>query len=190
MDLKVIFTGLAVVSVVVVLNFLSYQYDIVYDFTQTQRHSLSFETIRILETLDQPVRALVFFRPVDPRSAVAQDYLEKFSFYTSLLTYELHNPDLQLKTGQSDPLPQNGLIFVTRSNRAWVYHIDEMHLTQGLLQVTNSNSIVGRLSEAAAPAEQPIFLPPFHAAMVLIIIQAIIPLGFLSLGLTAWLRQR
>lgn len=189
-ELKVVFTGLAVVSVMAVANFLSYQYDLVYDFTQNQRHSLSSETIRVLESLDQPVHALILFHPVDPSSAIAQDYLEKFSFYTPLLTYEVINPVSEPESVESSELLHYNLVFVTSANQAEVYHIDEWHLTKGLLQVTNSDAVDAHLPEIPTPPVQRIFLPPFHAAMLLVIILIVIPLGFLSLGLTAWLRRR
>ncbi len=87
-------TLLLLLIAVGLLAWLSTQYRLRIDLTQGQRNSLSEPTLRLLESIDQPVRIQAF---VSPSNALREAYEELFRRYRLAqprIEYQIHNPDL------------------------------------------------------------------------------------------------
>jgi ABC-type uncharacterized transport system involved in gliding motility auxiliary subunit len=129
-------SSVAFIGILGLINFLSYKYEFEYDLTETGRFTLSQQTIKTLETLDEPVQVVGFFQTGDPRIGRAREYLERYSLYTPYLTYEFHDPNIEPALAQSFDLTNYGLVFVSSHGRHESAGVDEQSITSGLIRVS------------------------------------------------------
>ncbi len=92
----------AFIGIVVVLNFITFSNNSRIDTTANQQFSLSTSTNNLLRDLEEPVRALAFFREDIPylnedqliRRVKVEDTLSEFSNRSTNFTYEFVDPDI------------------------------------------------------------------------------------------------
>lgn len=85
-------------GLVVAVNVAAHRYDKQWDLTITQRHSLSAQTISVLQGLDKSVTIHAFFTLQSMgEEQLLKDLLEKYQAHTTLITVEWHDPE-------SDPI--------------------------------------------------------------------------------------
>lgn len=78
----------------VAVNVAAHRYDRQWDITFTQRHSLSAQTISVLQGLDRSVTIHAFFTLQSMgEEQQLKDLLEKYQRYTTLITVEWHDPE-------------------------------------------------------------------------------------------------
>lgn len=78
----------------VAVNVAAHRYDKQWDITFTQRHSLSAQTISVLQGLDRSVTIHAFFTLQSMgEEQQLKDLLEKYQRYTTLITVEWHDPE-------------------------------------------------------------------------------------------------
>ncbi len=128
--------SLAFIGILGLINFLSYKYELEHDLTETGLFTLSEQTIKTLEKLDEPVQVVGFFQTGDPRIGRARDYLERYSLYTPNLTYEFHDPNIEPALAQSFELTNYGLVYVSGHGRYESTGVDEQSITSGLIRVS------------------------------------------------------
>ena len=130
--------SLAFIGILGFINFFSLKNEQEYDLSETGLFTLSEQTIALLEGMEKPVQVMGFFQANDPRLNRAREYLERYSHYTSLLTYEFHDPNIEPALAQSFDLGNYGLVFVSGDNRYETAGVDEQTLTSGLIRVTHN----------------------------------------------------
>ena len=79
---QLIFYGL-LIAVIIVAARLSLATNTAFDWTANQRHSLSEQTIDLLQSIDQPVQIKAFVSPGNDYAAAIQQLLERYQRYTS-----------------------------------------------------------------------------------------------------------
>ena len=92
----------AFLGIVVVLNFITFSNNARIDTTANQQFSLANSTRNLLRDLEEPVRAVAFFREDIPylneeqliRRVKVEDTLSEFSNRSSMFSYELVDPDI------------------------------------------------------------------------------------------------
>ena len=92
----------AFIGIVVVLNFITFSNNTRIDTTASQQFSLATSTKNLLRDLQEPVRALAFFREDIPylsedqliRRVKVEDTLSEFSNRSTKFTYEFVDPDI------------------------------------------------------------------------------------------------
>jgi len=129
--------SLAFLGILALINYLALKYDFEYDLTETGLFTLSDQTVKTLNNIDEPVQIIGFFQTGDPRIKLAQEYLERYSHYTPYLTYEFHDPNIEPALAQSFELGNYGLVFVSGNNRHETPGVDEQSITSGLIRVTH-----------------------------------------------------
>ncbi|MCB0156418.1 MAG: GldG family protein [Anaerolineae bacterium] len=129
--------SLSFVSIIGLINFLAIRNDVELDLTENHQFTLSPQTVQILGNLDRPVQVIGFFQTGDPRQYLAQDLLERLSDYTTFLSYEFHDPNVEPTLAQSYELSNYGLLFVSGSRRSEVHTVSEDAVTSGLIRVTS-----------------------------------------------------
>ncbi len=129
-------TSVAFIGILALLNSLSLKYEHEFDLTETGLFTLSEQTIKTLQNLDEPVQILGFFQSSDPRLKRARDYLERYSHYTPHLSYEFHDPNIEPALAQSVGLSNYGLVFVSGHRSYETARVDEQSITSGLIRVT------------------------------------------------------
>jgi ABC-type uncharacterized transport system involved in gliding motility auxiliary subunit len=93
----------AFLGIVVVVNFISFGNNSRMDVTATQQFSLADSTRNLLRELDEPVRAIAFYRSdlaslqqdQIARRVKVEDTLSEFKNRSRIFTYEFKDPDLE-----------------------------------------------------------------------------------------------
>lgn len=130
-------TSTAFLGILILLNFIGAKYDYEIDLTETGLFTLSPETITVLKGIDTPVQVIGFFKPGDPRAKRTSELLERYSHYTTYLSYEIHNPDVNPTLARNYELETYGLLFISGDHRHQADTVTEQALTRGLMRVTN-----------------------------------------------------
>ncbi|MCH8896968.1 MAG: Gldg family protein [Chloroflexi bacterium] len=93
----------AFVGIIIIINIISFSNNSRLDTTATQQFSLATGSKNLLKDLDQPVRAIAFYRENFPaqdqqqiiQRAKVEDTLSEFSERSRQFTYEFRDPDIE-----------------------------------------------------------------------------------------------
>ncbi|MCB0162871.1 MAG: Gldg family protein [Anaerolineae bacterium] len=190
---KLVLKLIVFITILILINALCFNNNSKFDLTETRSYSLSPHTIKVLQELSQPVKILCFFRSGDARQAKAKIYLDQFETRSSLISSEFHDPDLEPDLWYKHALKDYGLLFMAGNQTYEVHHIDEMHLTHGLLAVTRPQSepAAPMLSEPAAELPFTEMSLNFLAIVFVFFVSVLlIPFTFVTLSLLVWWQQR
>ena len=181
---------LAFVAILVIVNFLGLKHNFEFDLTETREFTLSEETIKVLESLSEPVQIVGFFGSDDHRWTKTKVYLERYSRYTEFITFGLHDPDTELALAQSYGLESYGLVFVSGVYDYQVSKVDEQAITTGLMCVTthrhNQESVKLVSPESRHPSDRHFSLTLFQTSLIFFITLIVIPLIPLVAGHRVW----
>lgn len=129
---------LAFVGILVVINYLVYQYPKRWDMTEDAEHTLVAETIQTLQTLPDQVEALAFYPP-QVNSEQARKLLENYKFYgDEKFDYRFIDPISDPVTARqvNVPLETNGtIVLVMGSRQEKVTYPSEQEMTGGLVRL-------------------------------------------------------
>ena len=179
-----------VVGVLFLLNYLSLQYDVEFDLTETGEFSLSPETLQVLDNLTEPVHVVGFFKKGDYRWAKAAKYLERYSYHNNLFTYALHDPNIETTLAESYQVKSYGLVFINDVHRYVTYHIDEESITIGVLSVISSSPNDKNLRFVSIDEKETInrklFLNPLQIALTFVVTVIVFPTLVLFGGIRVW----
>jgi ABC-type uncharacterized transport system involved in gliding motility auxiliary subunit len=85
---------LMALGVTVLANAVSLRYNTRWDLTESKRHSLSPQTVKLLKGLQAPVEAIAFFRSDTPGKRTAEDMLKQYTQASGgKFTYRMEDPD-------------------------------------------------------------------------------------------------
>ena len=128
-------TGIVLVLVIIVaLNYVLARQNKRWDLTAGRQYSLSDQTRQVLESLEAPVRMLVFARaPEFPRY---QDQLEEYPYLSSQVTIDYFDVDKQpILTRQYEVEFSGTIVFEYEGRVERVVSVAEQDLTTGLIKV-------------------------------------------------------
>ena len=185
---------LTFVSILVIVNFLSLKNNFEYDLTETREFTLSEQTITVLENLAEPVQVVGFFQAGSQHWRKSKDYLERYSRYSDLLTYKLHDPANEPALAQSYEFKKHGLVFVSGVHRYEVSTVDEQAITTGLIWVTRHGHNDERVElislEARQPTDRHLSLTSSNVGFIFFATVIFIPLIVFITGLRVWLMRQ
>ena len=144
---------LAVVVIVILANFISFQNPQRTDTTFTRQFSLAPQTIGILENLKEPVHAVAFFTPALTQQQAeirqrAEDFLSEFQRRSGRrLTYEFLDPDANPGRAAQYRVTQYPVIVFETPDSGRLYPLSvppllEQDLTSSLLIITGEQAKV------------------------------------------------
>jgi len=129
--------SVAFVGILILLNYLAGRYHYRYDATELKEHTLSPQSIQVLNELDEPVTIIGFFPAGDYRQEDFEKLLDQYLYRSDYLSYSVIDPDSEpLKARQYEPIPYSGLLFQSGERSQEVYTADEQDITSALLKVT------------------------------------------------------
>lgn len=129
--------SVAVIGIVVLLNYLSSRYYKRFDVTEIKQHSLSEQSIQIVKGLKDEIEVIGFYPNGRDREAF-EKWLDEYNAHTDRLRYQTVDPILE--PGKAEQYVwsgySGGLIVQRGSRRQQVYTADEQDITSALLRVS------------------------------------------------------
>ncbi|OGK78171.1 MAG: hypothetical protein A2X52_22895 [Candidatus Rokubacteria bacterium GWC2_70_16] len=139
---------LLALGVVVLANALSVRHSARWDLTENKRHSLSPQTIKVLQTLKMPVEAIAFFRSDTPGKRTAEDLFKQYAAYSGgKFTWRMEDPDRAPGLARRYGVESYGTVVLERGGKGAaksekVLDAEEEKLTNGLVKVTRDGKRV------------------------------------------------
>ena len=123
-----------VLTIIVALNYVLARQNTRWDLTAAQQYSLSDQTQRVLESLESPVRILVFAR--EPEFPRYRDRLDEYAYLSSQVTVDYIDVEKQPILTRQYEVQFNGTIVFDYEGRVERVVSDaEQDLTNGLITV-------------------------------------------------------
>lgn len=138
---------LLVLGIVVLVNYLSANHYWENDVTEGSIHSLSPQTIEVLENLDREVQVKAFYRMYDATGesgSMRETFRELIGRYknrSGYIQFEIIDPDVEPRLAVEYGVYQNGVVFLSCGGREErVIAPDENDLTNALIKVTRTGT--------------------------------------------------
>jgi ABC-type uncharacterized transport system involved in gliding motility auxiliary subunit len=130
--------SVAVIGILIVINYLVYKNPYRWDLTQDKTHTLAVETINTLKSLTQPVKAEAFYTTNLPTDT-AKTLLDSYKYNgNSKFDYTFIDPNSNPAAATAANITQDGTIVLTMGSRKEVVTtVDEQDVTSALLRLIN-----------------------------------------------------
>ncbi|HUV94984.1 MAG TPA: GldG family protein, partial [Anaerolineae bacterium] len=129
--------SVAFFAIVGLLNYLGARHHGRWDVTEEKQFSLSEQSIRLLQSLTEPVQVKLFFTPDHYNRFEAEDLIKEYAVRSSKLSYEFIDMDVQRRLALEYQVSRDGTIIFERGDRREVtFGVGEQDLTSALLKVT------------------------------------------------------
>jgi len=137
---NVVLVSIAVIGIVILLNYLSNRYYKRFDVTEGNLHSLSEQSIQIVEGLDQSIEVIGVY-PGGQGQEDFERWLDEYQAHTDQLSYRTIDPLRQ--PGEADQIGWTaygaGLLLRRGTRTEMVRSADEQDITSGLLKVSRDS---------------------------------------------------
>jgi ABC-type uncharacterized transport system involved in gliding motility auxiliary subunit len=135
---------LLALGVVVLASAVSIRHHARWDLTQNRRHSLSPQTVKLLQGLKEPVEAIAFFRADTPGKRTAEDVLKLYASHSGgKFTWRMEDPDRAPGLARRYGVENYGSVVLERGAKSEkVLDAEEERLTNGLVKVSRDTTPV------------------------------------------------
>ena len=129
--------SIAVVGILVLVNYLGARYPQRWDVTEEKQYTLSEQTLQILASLEEPIAIKAFFTPAHYYRGQAEEMLKEYAVRSRMVTYEVIDPESQRRLTIDYQIARDGTIVFERGDRREVtFGVQEQDLTGTLLKVS------------------------------------------------------
>ena len=135
--------SLATIGIVVLLNYMSNRYYKRFDVTAARLHSLSPQSLQVLEGLDKEIEIIGLY-PNGQGQKKFEQWLDEYRAHTDKISYRTLDPIRQ--PGEAEKLGWDGYaggLIVRRGDKSqMVYTADEQNITSAILKVSSDKEKV------------------------------------------------
>ena len=134
--------ALLAIGVVILANVISARHSARWDLTESARHSLSPQTVKILQGLKAPIEAIAFYRPDIPGKQRTEEMLKLYASYArGQLTWRMEDLDRKPLEARQYGVDNYGGVVLQRAVKGdprfeRVTDAEEEKLTTGLIKLT------------------------------------------------------
>ncbi len=133
--------SVALIGILVLVNFLGNRHHKRFDLTASKEYSLSQQTLQILAELEEPVDVVAFFTVNYYYRQQADDLLTEYLYHTDKLHYQVIDPELQPGVARQYGITRDGtMLFLQDDRREEVFYPDEKSITTAILKVTQTET--------------------------------------------------
>lgn len=130
--------SLALVGILVMVNFLSNRHYKRFDLTQTKQFSLSNQTVQILKALPRPVKITAFLSSQDTQGQNLPNLLKEYAARTNKISYEVIDPDLKPAVARQYQITSyNTVVYESGDKTHSDFGTEERDITGAILKVTS-----------------------------------------------------
>lgn len=127
---------LALLAIMVAINYLATRYHHRIDVTEGGMHSLSDQTATLLDSLTTDVHVLAFFHETDPETPGFRERLDAYAYHSDRFTFSMVDPAVHPGEARRHGVGKARVSVVTSGEREErVSGIDENHLTNAVAKV-------------------------------------------------------
>jgi len=126
-------------SIIVIVETLSYRHNIRKDFTINKRHSLSEQTRNVLRELNEPIKIIVFAWKGSPAHDEVKGLFNLYDYETEMFDVELVDPDLNPILANEYEVGRYQVpvaFLVGKNGRETITDITEEEATNALIKIT------------------------------------------------------
>lgn len=147
-------TLISVVStlgIIIVVNYLLFRTDVRFDVTQDKLHTVSTQTIRVLNSIENPIEITGFFKETGPDRTGFQDLTKEYSRRSNKIDIAIINPDKEPGIAKKYAVNEYGSVVVAAGDKVVKLRLTDP-ITGGMLnnseeEITNAILKLTRESE-------------------------------------------
>jgi ABC-type uncharacterized transport system involved in gliding motility auxiliary subunit len=133
------FVVVLALAILVLVNIVLARYDLRFDFTEDKVHSLSPQTVRLLNALRADVKVRCYFQEKSDMRFRMEKILKLYTETSSRLSYEFIDPDKNPRSAQADQVSGfNTSIFESGDKTDRISTVKEEDITNAIIKVTRS----------------------------------------------------
>ncbi len=130
-----IIASVLVLALLAMLNFVSNKRNYRIDLTENQQYTLSQQTVKVLENLDEDVDITSFFRSAN--SSMAEDLFTEYQYHSSRIVFQNVDPDKKPGIAKNYGVTKYQTIILESKGKTEVIEkLDEQTLTNALIKVS------------------------------------------------------
>ncbi len=127
----------AVLAILVLVNTIVARHNLKWDLTEAKLHSLSPQSIKVLENLKDDVNIKCFFRKTSPDRAQVEELLFNYRAVSPKFHFEFIDPDERPEEAEAARITEYGTLFFTcGDNTEKITTYDEESITNALVKIT------------------------------------------------------
>jgi len=127
---------LAVLGILIILNFIAYKENIRWDLTKNKKFTLSDQTIKVLEKVDQEVKVIAFYQNRNPMRRELENLLKEYQEKNKNIKVEFIDPDEKPALAQKYEVDRYGMIvFVKGDKKERTTGSSESDITSAILKL-------------------------------------------------------
>jgi len=135
--------GIALLLILVIINFFSSRYHFRWDFTKSERYSLSEQTKKVLNNLKNDIKITCFFQEEAQDKEALKDLLKEYSYLSRRVKFEFFDPDKNPKVAKRYRITEYNTILIESENREdKVKGISEQDVTNAIIKITRKSKKV------------------------------------------------
>lgn len=131
------------IGILVLVNFIAQKESVRWDMTKIKKYSLSDQTVKVIEAIDEEVKVIGFFQTNNPQRGEVEDLLEEYKAKNDKITIEFIDPDLKPAEARQYGIARYGtLIFEKGDKKEQALTTSESDITSSLLKLSRDESKV------------------------------------------------
>lgn len=123
-------------AIVVVVKALAIRHNMRIDLTEGRRHTLSDQSIKLVQSLKEDVSAVAFYQTDQPGRAAAQDLLDQYAHFSGNFRYEFVDPDRRPGLARRYGITTYGTVVLESGGKEQKVQVaEEQNLTNALVKL-------------------------------------------------------
>ncbi len=140
---NLIFIVVLVLAILVLINYFFSRHHHRFDFTEAKLHSLSDQSIKVLENLKGEVSALCFFREGNISQAKIENLLKIYNYHSKKIKYEFIDPDKNPGMVKRYDVTQDGTTILESGDKeSRITSSDEEDITNAIIKISREKKKV------------------------------------------------
>jgi len=140
---NLIFIVVLVLAILVLINYFFSRHHHRFDFTEAKLHSLSDQSIKVLENLKDEVSALCFFREGNISQAKMESLLKIYNYHSKKIKYEFIDPDKNPGMIKRYDVTQDGTTILESGDKeSRITSTDEDDITNAIIKISREKKKV------------------------------------------------
>ena len=137
-DITSLLRAIAVLTILVLINFLAIRHPVRFDLTENRIFTLSSRSQAIAADLQQPLKVWIFTSNIDPET---QTLLQNYQSYGNNFSYQLVNPEKEIELAQKFQIQSLGEVYLEYGTKKQQLNIPATPLEINISESQLANAI-------------------------------------------------